>query len=427
MLLLWNRWCRIFVVLAGALAASACSGTIAPAPAAGTQPPRGGNGDYRMVSSFPKGDALAQNASGNMVLIDGRLYGVALGGRSYADGVVFSATAHERPTTIYRFGSQSDDGLQPNRDLVEVSGIIYGTTVRGGTYGYGTIFSFNPKLNLETVLYNFHGQADGGEPHAGLAFVERDLALYGTTTTGGAHGRGGIFKFVPLVSITMMHDFGPPPDSSDVEAPLMWDHHYIWGVSSEGGSHKGSSGTFENGYGTIFRYAIGLGTLTGGVYYNCDGDTMLAPHNALSIGLDGRYLYSVASGFNKLDGYIYRVYRGDGPDMNIVHEFDKNTEGSGPSSGLLVNEQYAWGVTTRSPNDKEGGTLYRYDTSADAFEVEHVFTGNGPNPSDDGSQPASTPLNYAGGIYGNTRYGGAEGRGSIWALGGIPASPHGKR
>lgn len=422
MSLVWNWWRRIAFVLAGALGAAGCSSASGTSPAVGASPPRGGNDNYRMVSSFPKADSLAQNPSGKMVLVDGRLYGVAFGGRSYADGVIFSATAHERPTTIYRFGSQPDDGLQPNRDLVEASGIIYGTTVRGGTNGYGTIFAFNPKLNLETVLYNFHGQSDGGEPHAGLAFVEQDLALYGTTTVGGAHGLGGIFKFVPLVSITMMHDFGPPPDSSDVEAPLMWDKHYLYGVSSEGGSHRGSTG-FANGYGTIFRYAIAGGALTGGVYYNCDGDTMLAPHEALSVGLDGRYNYSVASGFDKPDGYIYRVYRGDRPDMNVVHEFDRNSEGTNPSSGLLIDGQFAWGVTTRAPNDAEGGTLYRYDTGANALAVEHVFTGKGPNPSDDGSQPASTPLNYAGGIYGTTRYGGAEGRGSIWALGGTASPP----
>lgn len=408
----------VFALLAGAIAVSGCSSSIAPPAAGPTARPPGGVNDYRMVSSFPKGDTLAQNPSGNMVLVGGRLYGVARGGQSYAAGVIFSATAHERPTTVYRFGSQENDGVQPNRDLVQVSGIIYGTTERGGLYGHGTIFSFNPILRLETVLYNFHGQTDGGEPHAGLTFVSHDLGLYGTTTVGGAHGLGGIFKFVPLISITMVHDFGPPPDSSDVEAPLMWDDYHLWGVSSEGGSHKGSSGLFANGYGTIFRYAFSGSTLHGGVYYDCDGDTMLAPHDALAVGGDGQYDFSVASGFNKPDGYIYRVTRVSGKDqMVIVHEFVKS-EGIDPSGGLLINGHFGWGVTIRAPNDQEGGAIYRYDFDNDAIGVAHVFTGKGRDPSDDGSQPASTPLNYAGGIYGTTRYGGAEGQGSIWAVGG---------
>lgn len=373
-----------------------------------------------MVSSFPKADALAQNPAGNVVLVGGRLYGVARGGQSYADGVIFSATAHERPTTVYRFGSQENDGVQPNRELVEVSGIIYGTTERGGLYGHGTIFSFNPTFHLETVLYNFHGESDGGEPHAGLTFASPYLALYGTTTVGGAHGLGGIFRFVPLISMTMVHDFGPPPDSSDVEAPMTWDGYQIWGVSSEGGNHKGTSGTFANGFGTVFRYIITThDTLVGGVFYDCDGDTMVAPHEAFTNGgTQDPYDYSVASGFGKLNGYIYRVQRfGRVDKLVIVHEFAKS-EGTEPSSGLLINGHFGWGVTARAPNDQEGGAIYRYDFDTNTVDIAHVFTGKGPNPSDDGSQPASIPLNYAGGIYGTTRYGGAEGQGSIWAIGG---------
>lgn len=421
MLFAWARRYLIdFAFFAGAVAVSGCSSSIAPSTVGPTAGPPRGVSDYRMVSSFPKGNTLAQNPSGNMALVNGRLYGVARGGQSYADGVIFSATAHERPTTVYRFGSQENDGVQPNRDVVEVNGIIYGTTERGGLYGHGTIFSFNPTLRLETVLYNFHGQSDGGEPHAGLAFVHSDLAFYGTTTVGGANGLGGIFKFVPLVSIATLHDFGPRPDSSDVEAPLMWDGYHLWGVSSEGGSHGGSGGTFANGYGSIFRYAIDGNALRGGVFYNCDGDTMLAPHEPLATaGGEDRYDYSVGSGFNKLGGYIYRVPRvsGGGGKFEIVHEFDKS-EGTDPAGGLLISGHFGWGVTHRAPNDQEGGGIYRFDFNDNAIGIEHVFTGKGRDPSDDGSQPASTPLDYAGGIYGTTRYGGAEGQGSVWAVGG---------
>ena len=44
-----------------------------------------------------------------------------------------------------------------------------------------------------TVLYSFNGGTDGAQPHAGLV---RDAAgnLYGTTSIGGAFGKGTIFK-----------------------------------------------------------------------------------------------------------------------------------------------------------------------------------------------------------------------------------------
>jgi uncharacterized repeat protein (TIGR03803 family) len=63
-----------------------------------------------------------------------------------------------------------------------VKGKLYGTTESVGANGGGTVFSFDPNTGTETVLYSFCGQenyADGFVPGAGLLNVKG--ILYGTT------------------------------------------------------------------------------------------------------------------------------------------------------------------------------------------------------------------------------------------------------
>ena len=85
------------------------------------------------------------------------------------------------------------DGAVPYGGAIRVSaGNFYGTTYSGGTANAGVVY----KLDItghETVLYSFTGGADGGSPQAG---VIRDSAgnLYGTTVGGGTAGWGVVYK-----------------------------------------------------------------------------------------------------------------------------------------------------------------------------------------------------------------------------------------
>ncbi|HEY1613841.1 MAG TPA: choice-of-anchor tandem repeat GloVer-containing protein [Rhizomicrobium sp.] len=85
--------------------------------------------------------------------------------------------------------------LHPAGGLIDVKGTLYGTTVFGGTYGDGTIFSLNPKTNAEAALWSFGNGTDGQNPESGLIDVKG--ALYGTTLFGGAYGSGTVFSVVP--------------------------------------------------------------------------------------------------------------------------------------------------------------------------------------------------------------------------------------
>jgi uncharacterized repeat protein (TIGR03803 family) len=87
-----------------------------------------------------------------------------------------------------------DDGASPNGGLVELNGVIYGTSQTGGPQDRGTIFSVT-KAGSEHVLYDFHGGKDGNTPLAGLVNVNG--TLYGTTFHGGNADKGTVFKIRP--------------------------------------------------------------------------------------------------------------------------------------------------------------------------------------------------------------------------------------
>jgi uncharacterized repeat protein (TIGR03803 family) len=99
-------------------------------------------------------------------------------------------------SVIYKFAG-GPLGANPYASLVmDRDGNLYGTTFNGGTGtcaldgyppGCGTVFRFNPSTGRYTVLYQFTGGSDGGNPQAPL-LIAPDGTLYGSTLGGGKAG-----------------------------------------------------------------------------------------------------------------------------------------------------------------------------------------------------------------------------------------------
>jgi len=136
---------------------------------------------------YPKAGVIAGPA--------GHLFGTTDGGGSANSGVVFEVDAAGHEIVLHNFKGGAD-GAYPQAGLIRDSaGNLYGTTVGGGTPGFGVVFEVDAAGN-ETVLYSFTGGADGGSPYAG---VIRDPAgnLYGTTSSGGRELTGVVFELKP--------------------------------------------------------------------------------------------------------------------------------------------------------------------------------------------------------------------------------------
>jgi len=107
-----------------------------------------------------------------------------------------------RPTLLHSFGGPTVDGATPESNLaIGTGGVLYGTTYSGGTFGKGTVYSLTPPAVgstswTESVLYNFTGGSDGGEPRAGVLLTSTGT-LYGTTYDGGSAGSGAVYFLTP--------------------------------------------------------------------------------------------------------------------------------------------------------------------------------------------------------------------------------------
>lgn len=160
-----------------------------------------------VLHSFGNG-ADGANPFAGVIDVNNSIYGTTHAGGivgCYAKlgcGTVFSLDlSTDTETVLYSFCSQENctDGANPYSGLIDVDGVLYGTTGTGGVagcggYGCGTVFSLDPGTGTETVLYAFCSRTnctDGAEPLAGLIAV--DGKLYGTTAGGGTYGYGTVF------------------------------------------------------------------------------------------------------------------------------------------------------------------------------------------------------------------------------------------
>ena len=189
---------------------------------------------------------------------NGDLYGTTVGGGAYNDGTVFKLTPSGVLTTLHSFCSLAncDDGIWPYAGLVRAnSGLLYGTTLDGGTYGVGTVFQITPSGTL-TTLYSFCSQpdcADGGYPYAGLVQATNG-DLYGTTAGDDAYYNGTVFQITPNGILTTLYNFCSLPNCADGQYPngglFQVTNGDLYGTTYFGGA---------NYHGTVFSLSVGLG------------------------------------------------------------------------------------------------------------------------------------------------------------------------
>src|SRR6266542_1491474 len=294
--------------------------------------------------------------------------------------------------TIHAFsggagGSYPDSGLTAGPD-----GDFYGTTTFGGAHGRGTVYKITP-AGVHTVLYSFAGgPSDGQYPASGLE-LGNDGAFYATTTAGGAFGLGTFFRITPAGVATLLYSFaGTGSSGARPQGLTLLADGNFYGTTTFGGA---------NDLGTVFRItAQGVQTVLHSFTPGSAGNTPVA---GLSNNRDG-YLYGVTYRGGTSDlGAIYRIAP-DGTGYATLHSFAGGAaDGQYPGTklrdvadGTLYGSTGAGGASGR-------GTIFRYDPISGVAGVIHSFVG-GP---DDGNHPSCRlRVGIDGNLYGVTFYGG---------------------
>lgn len=317
-------------------------------------------GAESILYSFQNNGADGNKPISGLIDVDGTLYGTtSAGGTGNCQsvcGTVFSfdpATRSEH--VVYSFCSQQNcaDGADPGPYLIDVNGLLFGTTAAGGggyqnceSTGCGTVFSVDPATGAETVLHAFcpkQGCADGSNPQSGL--VQAKNLLYGATVSGGANGDGTLFSINPVKGTEkVVYSFqGGKNDGAIPNGNLTYFKGLIFGTTTSGGKHDG---------GTVYSFDPKTGTETL-LYSFCakrdcrDGWLPLSGVIAVSDKLYGTTLWGGNAGCSSGCGVIFSVNRKTGAEK-VLYSFCSQiscTDGALPLGGLFYQDKFLYGTT----------------------------------------------------------------------------------
>jgi uncharacterized repeat protein (TIGR03803 family) len=151
-------------------------------------------GKMTVLHSFAGGKTDGCAPTGSLVRDStGHLYGTAETCGASTAGIVWKVSMKGAETILHTFTGGADGGLPYSGVIVDAKGNLYGDTDAGASL-YGTVYKLDKQGKL-TVLHTFTG-SDGEEARGGL-MRDSDGTLYGTTVVGGTDGYGTVWKLTP--------------------------------------------------------------------------------------------------------------------------------------------------------------------------------------------------------------------------------------
>lgn len=221
------------------------------------------DGTLTTLVDFQSNGATNRGASpyGNLTLAsDGNFYGVTQLGGANGLGTIFRMTPAGVLTSLVQFSGTGGaaPGSIPYAGLVAgPGGLLYGTTSQGGARDFGTVYAMS-LAGVSMLVFEFTNSATtarGAFPYGGVA-VGNDGLLYGTTVVGGTSDVGTLFRLTTGGALTTLVDFtdgGATNRGSNPYAGLVKDATgNLFGTTRFGGANKS---------GTLFRFVPG-GSLT---------------------------------------------------------------------------------------------------------------------------------------------------------------------
>ncbi len=236
-------------------------------------------GKLTVLHNFCALDSCTDGVFANNLVLgyDGNLYGTTTSGGSSplnspcqsGCGTVFKITPSGEFTTIYTFCSKVNengaclDGMIPVAGLTQATnGKFYGTTLYGGTSGWGDVFEITPDGKF-TQIYSFCSQpncSDGIQRDPGGQLVQAAGGnFYGTTGSAGVNGGGTFFVMTPSGQLTTLYSFcfsdsSPCPDGSNPASLSLGTDGNFYGITIGGGIYPPCGG-IPFGCGVAFAFS----------------------------------------------------------------------------------------------------------------------------------------------------------------------------
>ncbi len=346
-----------------------------------------------------------------LIGVNGTIYGTTFAGGSHDKGTVFKISTSGAESVLYSFGARRSDGVFPwTSSVVDVKGVLYGTTESGGrgsgcpagSYGgCGTVYKVTTS-GTESVLHSFNGGTDGANPYATLIAVNG--TLYGTTNAGGSgcgsFGCGTVFKITPSGKETVLYRFMGGKDGAFPNG-LLNVNGTLYGTTYSGG---GRGCAYHQGCGTIFAIGTsGMETVLYGFKGGTDGASPLAALTDVSGTLYGTTLNGGASGV----GTVFEIAT-SGAGYQSLYSFRGGTDGATPDAvgGLTKVNGTLYGTTfhgggSRCDHGGGCGTIFAITTSG-TERIVYAFE----NPHKNGKYPEGALTDINGTLYGTTVFGG---------------------
>ena len=237
-------------------------------------------------------------------------------------------------TVLYQFTGGSDGG-NPNSEVIfDRAGNLYGVTIHGGstgcTLGCGVVYELTPSGNTwtESVISGFFGGAAGNYPSGGLV-MDAAGDLFGVVSEGGLHNSGLLYELTPENGgwrQTNLYLFQSGNGSDPIGTLAMDSVGSLYGVTETGGS---------SGYGVVYELSQPQQFIWDyNVLY-----TFSLPNNSGGLTIDslGELIGTTAEGGANGLGYLYKLAFSAGQwTQTHLHDFS-TTDGYDANGNVIID------------------------------------------------------------------------------------------
>jgi len=261
-------------------------------------------------------------------------------------------------SVLYRFQGNTDGFYPIGAVTFDSAGNLYGTTEQGGSIGPGTVYELKPSGSkwTESIIWNFTGNDDGGNPYNGVT-LDGAGKIFGTTLAGGVNNSGSVFELTRsghAWTETTVHDFyGSADGIFPLPALIVEKSGKLIGATAAGGTRDG---------GTVYSLTPSKSGWTLKTLYDLPGPGgEPGPWAKLTMDAAGN-LFGTTQGYPPAKDYgtVFKLtHTSSGWKYTLLYHFTGGSDGEVPYSTLVFGPNgKLYGTTQLSENGAGYGTVF---------------------------------------------------------------------